>query len=224
MAKNKGQTPVRLFRYDQYKKKWVPFTGSVDEQGTVQVKITDGVNDVGTRKVEGEISLLVSPGSADVEFIHIDAEDISSEEAFMLVDLSDTTNWPHSNTGHIDILFVAINVAPDATYAGDVQLGFLSSVDATNGDFNGLFEIHMDKKTEPIVANLTLPFGGISLEKDHWFGPIKANSTLFQTDTDLQGPDGNTSYPSGNGDLVLIVGRTAGEVSVGVTVGYITRK
>ena len=178
---------------------------------------------VDTTTNEGGTSLLVSPGSADIEFIHIDAEDISTTTAFMVIDLSDTTNWPHTNTGHIDLVFIAGNVDPDATYAGDVSLGFLTNVDGTDGDFNGVFELHMDKKTNPLTFQLPIPFGGMSLEVAHYFGPITANSTLFQTDVDLAGPDGASDYPSGDGDLVMIVGQSAGEVSVGFTIGYVTK-
>jgi hypothetical protein len=165
----------------------------------------------------------VSPGSADIDFIHIDAEDISAEQAFMVIDLSDTTNWPHSNTGHIDVVFLSGSVDPDSTYAGDIALGFLTNVDATNGDFNGLFELHLEKKTAPLTFTLPIPFGGMPLETGHYFGPITADSTLFQTDVNLTGPDGNANYPSGNGDLVLIIGRTAGAVDVGLTIGYVTK-
>ena len=178
---------------------------------------------VDTRTVESQTSLLISPGSADIEFIHIDAEDVATTTAFMLVDLSDTTNWPHTNTGHIDVVFISGNVDPDTTYAGDIEIGFLTNVDGSNGDFNGLFELHMDKKTAPSVFDLPIPFGGMSLETAHWFGPTTANSTLFQTDVDLAGPDGASDYPSGDGDLVMIVGQSTGEVSVGFTIGYVTK-
>ena len=173
--------------------------------------------------VEGEVSLLVTPGPADIEVVHIDAEDVDTETAFMLIDLSDTTKFPHEDTGHIDLVFLTIQLDPDVNYAGDVELGFLTNVDGTNGDFNGILEVHLDKKTAPLVVTLPLPFGGMSLETSHWFGPTTANSTLFQTDTNLKGPDGTTTFPSGDGDLVMIVGNTAGEVSVGVTVGYLTK-
>lgn len=179
--------------------------------------------DVSTTTNEGVTSLNITPGPVDTEIVHIDAENISAEEAFMVIDLSDTTNWPHTNTGHIDILWIVINIDPDTTYAGDISLGFLTSVDATNGDFNGIAEIHLDKKTDPF--SLAVPVGqfGLSLETAHWFGPTTANSTLFQTDVNLQGPDDATSYPSGAGDLVMIVGQTAGAVSVGLTIGYVTK-
>ncbi len=177
---------------------------------------------IDTVTFEGKTSLLTAAGPRDVEIVHIDAEDIDETEAFMVIDLSDTVNWPHSDTGHIDILWIVINVDPDTLYAGDIQLGFLSNVDASNGDFHGIAEIHLDKKTDPF--SLAIPIGrfGMTLETEHWFGPTILNSILFQTDLSIQGPDNTVVYPSGNGDLIMIVNRTAGEVSVGLAVGYTT--
>lgn len=177
---------------------------------------------VDTVTFESITSLRTSPGPADIDIVHIDAEDISATEAFMVVDLSDTVNWPHTNTGHIDLLTIVVNIDPDTTYQGDIQLGFLSSVDGDNGDFNGFAEIHMDKKADPFSIAVPIAGGGMTLETTHWFGPTIANSTLFQTGVNLQGPDDATSYPSGNGDLVMIVTQTAGAVSVGLSIGYRT--
>lgn len=170
---------------------------------------------------EGVTSLLTVPGNFDVEVIHLDAEDIDATTGFMLVDLSDTTNWPHSDTGHIDLLFFTMTTDPHATFSGDIQLGFLTNVDATNGDFNEIFELHMEKKPSAQVVSIQY-FFGIALETTHFFGPIDANSTVWQTDVDLQGPSGATSFPSGAGDLVMQITRTAQDVSVSITVGYRT--
>ncbi len=170
---------------------------------------------------EGVTSLLTVPGNFDVEVIHLDAEDIATTTGFMLVDLSDTTNWPHTATGHIDLLFFAMTTDPSATFSGDVQVGFLSSVDATDGDLNEVFELHMEKKPDPKIVTIQY-FFGIALEAAHFFGPITANDTTWQTDVNLQGPSGASSFPSGNGDLVMLVTRTASDISVSITVGYRT--
>jgi len=171
---------------------------------------------------EGVTSWSTVPGNFDVEVIHIDAEDVAATTGFMLIDLSDTTNWPHTDTGHIDILFMILTTDPSATFSGDIQLGFLTNVGATDGDFNEIFELHMEKKPEPEVVEINYGAFGVALETDHFFGPITANDTIWQTDVNLQGPDGNTSFPSGNGDLVLLVTRTASDISVSVTIGYKT--
>ena len=171
---------------------------------------------------EGITSLSQVPGNFDVEVIHLDAEDISTTTGFMLVDLSDTTNWPHTDTGHIDILFIIISTDPTTNFSGDIELGFLSNVDGTNGDLNEVIELHLEKKPEPDIFEINYGSFGVALETDHLFGPITANDTIWQTDVNLQGPDGNTSFPSGNGDLVMKITRSAGDISVSITVGYRT--
>jgi len=178
--------------------------------------------DVTTVTNEGVTSISTVPGNFDVEVVHLDAQDIALTQGFMLVDLSDTTNWPHTNTGHIDLLFIIITTDPSATFSGDIEIGFLSNVDGTDGDLNEILEIHLEKKPEPQVLNLNYGAFGIALETDHVFGPITANDTRWQTDVDLDGPDGNNSFPSGNGDLVMLITRGQSDISVSITIGYRT--
>lgn len=178
---------------------------------------------VTTETSEGQVSAHTIPGHVDIEVVHIDVEVTgTATTGFMVIDLSDTTNWPHSSTGHIDIVYIIINVNPTATFSGDISLGFLSNVDETNGDFNGIMEIHMDKKQDSVTQMMNFGAFEMSLELAHWFGPITANDTLWQTDVSLQGPDGASSYPSGAGDLVLHVVATTSDVAVGLTIGYRT--
>lgn len=171
---------------------------------------------------EGVTSLNTVPGNVDVETIHLDAEDVVATTGFMLVDLSDTTNWSHTNTGHIDLLFLSLSIDPHTSFSGDVEIGFLTNVDATDGDFNGVMEVHLENKPDPQFHNMNFGSFGMAMETAHWFGPITANDTLWQTDVDLQGPNGATSFSSGAGDLVMKVTRGAQDVSVGITVGYRT--
>jgi len=171
---------------------------------------------------EGITSLSVVPGNFDVEVIHLDAENVSASTGFILVDLSSITVWPHTDTGHIDLLFFIITTDPTSTFSGDVQLGFLTNVDASNGDFNEIMEIHMEKKPEPDVIPFNYGGFGIALETDHFFGPIEVDDTTWQTDVGLQGPNGNLSRIPGDGDMVMKITRTAGDISVSITIGYRT--
>jgi len=63
---------------------------------------------------------------------------------------------------------------------------------------------------------------GFGLETDEWFGPTAANDTTWQTDVNLVGPNGGTSYPSGNGDFVMKLLSSAGAADISVTVTYTT--
>jgi len=176
---------------------------------------------VSTETLEGQTSALVVPGHVDIEVVHIDG-DVSATTGFMVIDLSNTTSWAHTNTGHIDIVYIVLNVNPTATFSGDIQLGFLSAVDGTDGDFNGIMEIHMDKKQDSITQMMNFGAFEMSLELAHWFGPTTANDATWQTDVKLLGPDGLAQYKSGNGDLVMKIDVTASSVAVGITVGYRT--
>lgn len=176
---------------------------------------------VTTETLEGETPAHFVPRHVDIEVVHIDI-DVSANADFMVIDLSDTTAWPHTSTGHIDIAYILINVNPDTSFSGDIELGFLTNVDGTDGDFNPIFEIHMDKKQDSVTQMMNFGAFEMSLESSHWYGTITANDTAFQTDVTLTGPAG-ASHNSGNGDLVMrLAGITAGTVAVGLTIGYRT--
>lgn len=185
-----------------------------------------GVDEVAGQTVTkgGRRSQFIAAGYADTDIVHMDVQNIQAQTAFMLIDLSDIVNWPHTDTGYITIEYIIIEIDPDANFVGEVKLGFLSNVDATNGDFNQVLDVDMVRKADLLVETIDFGTHGMDLEKAHWFGPVTADSTLFQTDVNLLGPDGNTSYPSGNGDLVMIIERTAGAVDVSLSIGYETSK
>ena len=188
----------------------------VDSDGKQYVSLGDLITK------DGRTSQFVVLGFTDTDIVHIDIQNVQAQKAAMLVDLSDITNWPHTNTGHIIIEYIILEVDPDANFLGEVKFGFLSSVDVENGDFNQILDIDMARKSDLLVETLDFGSHGIDLRANHWFGPTTANSTLFQTDVNLLGPDGATSYPSGNGDFAMIIERSAGAVDVSVTVGYET--
>lgn len=183
----------------------------------------DGGVPISTTTNEGVTSLYVVSGITDTEVATINIDDIALTTGYMLVDLSDTTNWPHTPTGHINLLYLLFNLDPDTNFRGDIAIGFLSNVDGNNGDFNLLHEIHLDKKAEPeVIVEMNFGSFGVSLQTNHWFGPTTLNDATWQTDVNLRGPDGTTEFPAGNGDLVMLVTRSAGEISIGLTVGYVT--
>lgn len=171
---------------------------------------------------DGIKSQYVVFGFTETFTVHLDTQDVSAQTAYMLIDLSDTTNWPHTLTGHINLEYAIIEVDPSSTYLGEVKIGFLANVDATNGDFNQIMDIDLAKKSDLIVEIINFGSHGIDCKEDHYFGPIITNSTLFQTDVNLEGPDGATSYPSGDGDLAMIAEVSAGTVDISITLGYET--
>lgn len=154
--------------------------------------------------------------------IHGDFAPITAQTAFMLIDLSNAGNWAHTNTGHINLEYIILEVDPDTSYLGEIKLGFLTNVDGNDGDFNQVIDIDMVKKSDLVIEIIEFGSHGLDCSTGQHFGPITANSPLFKTGLNLKGPDGATSYPSGDGDLILLVELSAGEVDVSITIGYET--
>ncbi|KKK68602.1 hypothetical protein LCGC14_2942400 [marine sediment metagenome] len=174
---------------------------------------------------DGRTSQFVASGFTETETIHIDVSTNSTLIAYMLIDISDTTNWKHTNTGHINLEWILFEVDPDSSWVGQIKIGFLESVNATDGDFHQIFDIDMERKTALIVENLDFGSHGLDCESNHHFGPIIADSTLFQTDVTIGGPNapGTPTYASGAGDLVMIIdGDGTNFVDVSITIGYET--
>jgi hypothetical protein len=174
---------------------------------------------------DGRTSQYFVSGFSDAVSMHIDVQTDSTLIAYMLVDISDTTNWKHTNTGEIVIDYIIVEVDPASSFVGEIKIGYLENVDGTNGDFHQLIDIDMARKAD--IFSEVIEFGshGIHCTTDSHFGPVLANSTLFQTDVNLGGPDDYTTltYPSGNGDLVMIVdGDGTNFVDVSITIGYET--
>lgn len=179
---------------------------------------------VGMEFYGGMSSLKVVPGLHHSFHVSMHTGTTAADKMFMLVDLSDTTNWPHTDTGSIDVGYVHVAIACDNAFTGEIVLGFLSDVDDTNGDFNHIicWSFTLKNDTHVVDSSTFGSLGHFECSVDNFFGEVTANSTLLQTDVSLTGPDGNTSYPSGNGDLVLFCDVPAGNVEVAVNITYHT--
>ena len=172
---------------------------------------------------DGRTSQYTAAGFTETHTVHTDLTTTSTLIAFMLIDLSDTSAWAHTATGHINLEYINIEVDPDSSWTGEIKIGFLENVDGTDGDFFQIIDVDMKRKTALIIESFNFGSHGFDCQSDHHFGPITANSTLFQTDINLGGPDDPTTltYPSGAGDLALIVdGDGANAVDVSITLGY----
>lgn len=164
-----------------------------------------------------------------MNFAGLRVADLGATTAYMVVDLSDTTNWKHQHTGHLDLHFLSIMINATSTFVGNVCVGFLGNVDATQGDIAVV-------KTYSFGAGLTqgvaitdhVNFDGINsyihCGAERCFLPYYENNTAFQTDVNLIGPSGNAAYPSGDGDIAMLVNVTAGNVSIGLLVGYVSHE
>lgn len=186
----------------------------------------DAYVNIGAVTKTGRTSIYMVNGYANTFSVHLDhiVTPAGTDYAYMLVDLSDTTTWPHTNTGEVVLEYIVIEIDPANNFTGDFKIGYLKNVDATNGDFHTVMDVDMATKSDIFHEQINFGSHSIHCGDTNHFGPIIANSTLFQTDVNLGGPDdpSTLTYPSGDGDLCLLVTGNNNAVGISITLGYET--
>jgi hypothetical protein len=168
--------------------------------------------------IEGNDALSVSQINRDGYVVSFQQQNITSTAGYMIVKLAAGGSWPHpAGMSHIDIQNVHVNIDPSNTYVGDIDVGFLSNVDATDGDLNKFYTWHFDRAAAVIDTSYELK---VHFDSSNWFGPTDANDATWQTDVAITGPDGNT-YTSADGDIVIKVNVSAGAIDISFTIEYI---
>lgn len=157
-------------------------------------------------------------------------EAVAATTGYVLVDLSDTTNFKHTDENVIHLLGLVLSAEKASDGAYDIWVGVITEVDGTNGSAHWLHCWHlqsMDNATDStdrfngsvdFTANGANP-NGLNLEIDktaaaekprHFLSnEVLAGSTVFQNDQNMTSPAGATTKP-GVGDLVVYVEETGG--------------
>ena len=163
--------------------------------------------------------------SSDANFsIAFGVDDISDKTGFVLIDLSDATNYPHTLTGEIHVDWIHIMIHGDTTSTGTVHVGFISAIDADHATVHiiaGLAISKLESITE-VFKNFT-PSAIICKTANHLSGgtELHTDDVTFQNDETVTGTYG-TPTPA-IGDMVLIIDRAAGTFEhTAVRIGYHT--
>jgi hypothetical protein len=177
-------------------------------------------------------------GHGDTFWAVLIEPDIVASQGFVLVDLSDIANFPHTETGKIRLYRLDVDIERgEAAVSGEyiVHIGVILEVDATDGSTSwilDMFEETDEESTDDAARTfrsykwdegLDLEIGGGALV----WGISNAGDTAdntWQTDVPLDSPAGAAASAPGVGDLVMMVEETGGtgSLSISVTVQYIT--
>jgi len=138
---------------------------------------------------------------------------VDADTPYVLVDLSDTTNFPHANTNHIVLRGLNV-VTGNANF--DVYIGVVVENDATDGTAHWLYY-----SRGVTSESYRVPEHGIDLTVDATNKRLRfvrtnstqADSVNWQNDTNRVSPVGSATKP-GVGDLVLWLDETAGTETV----------
>ena len=163
----------------------------------------------------------------------LQAEAVSASTGYVLVDLSDITNFPHDKIGAIEVLGMVITTEKASDGVFDLWFGVISEVDDENGSADWFQVIHLEASgnatdsTDRFAWQVDYTFGGANPKgvyclvtsneaTPHLITNIEQNANAtWQTDVNLSSPAGDTTKP-GAGDIVM----WAEEVTNGGTLDF----
>jgi len=188
------------------------------------IYITDGTTgNSATVNTQGRLDV-TQHSHVDQGMINFVSGDLTASQDFQLIDISDLSGYPHSNTGYGHLEWVNISVDSDTNGDYTLSIGYLENVDATDGDFKEVFSITRSKQTGNSFGGFfnMAPNGPRGSNGFVATSVSSLNDIAFQTDVNLATTlsPGATATPSGNNDLVLRVTRNAGTIKVSVQAGY----
>lgn len=194
--------------------------------GLQLVKITDGDGTIAA--IENQSLSVIQHAHSDNGVAHFYATGLTSgTHDFIVVDLSDTTNYPHDySASEVHIDWIKYEIDSDNTGVYIIGWGFLENVDDTNGDLHIVDHISGSKSVGNSMLgyyNYTAagPQGNLSKVVT---GHKAINDVAFQTDVNLPTTlsPGAATTPSGDGDFILRNVQTAGTIDIVLTIGYHT--
>lgn len=156
------------------------------------------------------------------EFVNVQVSysksDISATSWAVLIDLSDTVNWPHSPGNGIDVSYMSLQVDKPTNALGRLQVGVVTRVNATNGDVSVFRGIIFDKDDGAGRIDRTENFAPSQIRTEVVGGltPNFLTSTRIlndigiQTDVALDSPTGTANVFPAVGDIVVRFLHTSG--------------
>ncbi len=170
----------------------------------------------------GEIVQNCHPDSSAMHF-HIEDQTASST-SFILIDISDTTNYGHSNTSFIHIEWVQAQVDASITGNYELSIAFLEDVDVTSG--NRYIIKHWSGTQQAgnqlLIFENMFPSGWKMRAINNATHLISLNNTDYQTDVNLATTldPSSADTPPGAKDVIMFLEVTAGTINVAIDIGY----
>jgi len=166
------------------------------------------------------------------------AADISTTT--LLIDKSDTTNWPHVKDQWINVDSIKLSVDGVAASTQSVKIGVVSKIHASSGSVTWF---HTYRKELNVTGNQTMVEGGnynpapsflrLRVDGGVSFGDGEGstsylisndtdlNTTTYQSDVNLPSPDGNTA--PGIGDIIMQISNGASAIVIDAQLIYHAR-
>jgi hypothetical protein len=163
--------------------------------------------------------------SADDKFsIAFGVDNLIIKTGYVLIDLSDSSNYPHTNTGEIHVDWIHMTIHGNNTATGEIHVGFISAIDGDKGTMHSIAALQITKLENTTHVHMLFAPSAVRCKTEaHLSGgtELHTDDTTFQTDVALTATFGTVAPAVG--DLVLLVDVTAGTYEhTTVSVGYHT--
>jgi len=153
---------------------------------------------------------------------------VAATKRYLLVDLSDTTNYPHSAGDWIELLGLDIQLNQAGAGQWDMKVGLVTENDATNGSVYW-FAVYILSAAGAIAKTLAftdpktgtgLPMKITSDKPENW---VTNDSDLASANWDnavanLTDPLGNANKSPGAGDLVMELTEVSGTTTIDISI------
>ena len=178
-----------------------------------------------------------APRRGQAHAVHLGAEAVAASTAYVLVDLSDTTNYPHRESNWLNLLGCVLSAETHSDGQFDLWIGAVTENDGTNGSADWVHCFHVQNRdnatddTGHFYSHADFTLGGafpdgikLKVASDEYTdfatNQSQDDNTNWQNDTNRVSPTGNVKPAVG--DLVLWVEETAdaGTLDFSLTVFY----
>jgi hypothetical protein len=160
--------------------------------------------------------------------ICLGAEAVAASTAYVLVDLSDTTNFPHNEDNWINVLGALVNAETKSDGQYDIWLGVVTENDGTDGTAKWFDVLHCENRD-----NATDDTGHFDFKRDYTFGGANpdginckvtaAGATPYIGSNQAQAGNSNWQNDVGLASIAGAAGGTTGEPGVGDVVMWVEK-
>lgn len=178
--------------------------------GDILAMTDDG--EIYTTDTEKELDVLSCYGSTGV----------TSTSYVILVDLSDTTNFPHLSTGRVDITSVCMMIDKESNTNGHMYVGYVTAISSVSADIQYVSGLLFDKSSDTSMREVDsmIPSqikGSITNGLlDHAVtNHYTSGTTMVNTATALNSPLGASTVTPGVGDIIATMVNISGAEYLG---------
>ncbi len=168
-----------------------------------------------------------------IHMVNLGVEAVAASTPYVLVDLSDTTNFPHGGTQELHLLGLLLDAEKASDGVFDIWVGVVTENDGTDGSVQWVHVFHVESvlnptdSTDRFVDAVDFTLSGINPDGINcavvsgampFFAgnQAQADNGNWQNDENRVSPVGSTTKP-GVGDLVVWVQQEARPAAQSVT-------